>query len=299
MSVMDAWMMFNKDNDTFVTIDEMKKGVKAALPQFDFVWNATVMRSPTTVAMVEAANRTSMATRRRRLESELLSGQFRRRMLSVRDPKTGKQVRRLTDGGGGGAPGTDFNVSYALDYSLKTQAMINSEFTSTIPNTEVAQAFCSSDASKCKTAENAVEAADVNKDGMIDTEEWEEKLPEKMSSDPEVKAEQDAPPEPKAGPSVCSKLKEALPVGVSITCNNEKDLEKMKGENVAEKMDACDMADRSSGELADGKMDNAECKAVFDPSTPYDEMLAICAGGDPATMQKCREEGVGTSHCVS
>ena len=63
-------------------------------------------------------------------------------------------------------------------------------------------------------------------------------------------------------------------------------------------MDACDMADRSSGEMADGKMDNEECKNVFDPATMYDEMLAVCAGGDPATMQKCKEEGVGTAHCV-
>ena len=46
-------------------------------------------------------------------------------------------------------------------------------------------------------------------------------------------------------------------------------------------------------------MDNKECKKLFDPATLCDEMVAVCAGGDPNTMQKCEEEGVGAAHCVA
>ncbi|CAD7953108.1 unnamed protein product [Amoebophrya sp. A120] len=299
MTIMDAWEKFNKDNDTFVTMDEMKAGTKAALPAFEQMVNNTDMRSPTTVAMVEAANRTATKTSRRMLEADLLSGNYRRRMLSYVDDKSGMMVRRLSTGTGQvAASGVEFNVTDALQYAINTQSMTDTDAGETMPNTMVAQAICSADASKCATAENLVASADTNKDGKIDTNEYEDKLPQKMSSDPATRSEQDSPPEPKTGPSVCSALKEALPPGVAITCTNEKDLEKMKGENVEEKMEACTMADKYSGEMADGKMTNEECKKHHDPSTPFDEMLAICAGGDPETMQKCKEMGVGIAHCV-
>eukprot|EP00391_Amoebophrya_sp_Ameob2_P004656 CAMPEP_0179006190 /NCGR_PEP_ID=MMETSP0795-20121207/14397_1 /TAXON_ID=88552 /ORGANISM="Amoebophrya sp., Strain Ameob2" /LENGTH=4148 /DNA_ID=CAMNT_0020700885 /DNA_START=196 /DNA_END=12644 /DNA_ORIENTATION=- len=295
MTMMDAWMRFNRDNDTFVTMDELKAGMTAALPNFNLMWNNTVMRSPQTVRMVESANRTATKTSRRRLEADLLSGNYRRRMLTYLHPESGEKVRRLQQSAASGV-----YITTAVQYAVKTQAMTDTDFATTMPVTQVAEAVCSADASKCGPgAEAMVAAADTNKDGKIDTQEYADKLPQKLSSDPAVKAEQDSAPEPKTGPSVCSALKEALPPAIGLTCTNEKDLEKMKGENIAEKMSACDMADRFSGELADGKMDNEECKKLFDPATPFDEMLMICSGGDPETLQKCKSQGVGMSHCVA